>query len=128
MGDGRINHGHMKIEDLQNIVRRRWITKVILDWRYILKGRQQQVVDMYYNDGLSQVEIARRLGIAQKNVSVYLSRAYKAISKRMKAYIMTENNGFSSDMESFGFYEPMVSGDESNENRDYLQSTSAESK
>ncbi|MCX7703173.1 MAG: sigma-70 family RNA polymerase sigma factor [Planctomycetota bacterium] len=78
--DGRINHGHLSSEALHRIVRRRWITKVILDWRHMLSGRQRQVIDMYYNENLTQDEIAKRLGIAQKNVSVYLSRAYRAIA------------------------------------------------
>lgn len=79
MEKGRFNYGRLSSKRLEELLRRRWVTQVVLDWRHILSGRQRQVVDMYYNEGLTHDEIATRLGIAQKNVTTYMHRAYRKI-------------------------------------------------
>lgn len=81
MERGKLHGGKIKTEDLKELVRRIAMVRTILDYRGKLKGRQKQVVDMYYNDGLTQSEIAKRLGIAQKNVCEYMKRALRKIGK-----------------------------------------------
>jgi len=80
MDRGRLNYGRCSPEHLKRLVHNRWVTQSILDWRHILTGRQRQVLDIYYNEGVTHDAIARRLGIAQKNVTTYLQRAYRKIA------------------------------------------------
>lgn len=45
-----------------------------------LTDRQREALTLVYDEDLTQVEAGRRLGIAQKNVSEALDRAYEAIA------------------------------------------------
>ena len=85
MDAGRFNHGYWRSRDLERVLRRRVLVHLLLDWRHFLTGRQRQVIDLFLNEGLTQRQIAERLGIAQKNVCVYLQRAYRKIWKLMSA-------------------------------------------
>ena len=84
MERGKLHGGRIKTEDLKELVRRMAAVRTILDYRDRLSGRQRQVVDLYYNEGLTQREIANRLGIAQKNVCEYMKRALRKIAKWAK--------------------------------------------
>lgn len=44
-----------------------------------LKGRQKQIIMLYYYEGLSQREIARQLGISESSVSHTKRRACKKL-------------------------------------------------
>lgn len=84
MERGKLHGGKIKTDDLKELVRRMGVVRTILDFRDRLSGRQRQVVDMYFNEGLTQSEIAKRLGIAQKNVCEYMKRAFRKIGKWAK--------------------------------------------
>ncbi|RKY19670.1 MAG: hypothetical protein DRP63_00230 [Planctomycetota bacterium] len=84
MEHGKLHGGKIKAKDLQELVRRMAVVKTVLDYRDRLKGRQKQVIDLYFNDGLTQREIGKRLGIAQKNVCEYMKRAFRKIGKWAK--------------------------------------------
>lgn len=45
----------------------------------ILTVRQKQVVEMYYFEGMTQEEVAEKLGIAQKNVSINLENSLEKL-------------------------------------------------
>ncbi|MBK9974134.1 MAG: sigma-70 family RNA polymerase sigma factor [Planctomycetes bacterium] len=64
--------------------RRAWV-RLLLDWRHHLRGRLKQVFDLHFNDGLSNVEIARQLGLTRGTVSEYLSRATAVLQDLMYA-------------------------------------------
>ncbi len=81
MEHGKLHGGKIKAKDLKELVRRMATVKTILDYRDRLKGRQKQVIDLYFNDGLTQREIGKKLGIAQKNVCEYMKRAFRKIGK-----------------------------------------------
>jgi RNA polymerase sigma-B factor len=50
-----------------------------------LTARQRHVVSMYFLDGLSQVEIARRLGVSQMAISRLLARCLAQMRKQAAA-------------------------------------------
>lgn len=55
--------------------RRRAHVRLMLDWRQHLTGRPRQVFDLHFNDGLSNIEIGRQVGLARGTVAEYLHRA-----------------------------------------------------
>lgn len=67
---------------LQRLKEQRERVAMLLDWRHELRGRMREVVQMTYNDGLSQGEIARRLGIGERAVGQYLARAHAYALRR----------------------------------------------
>ena len=81
MDAGRLNHGRLKKEELLRMIREIVSTRRMIAARDRLSGRQREVFDLYYNEGLTQREIAKRLGIAQKNVCTYMQRARRTIAR-----------------------------------------------
>lgn len=75
----RINYGHESPEELKKVLYEIRSVQAIVDFRDSLAGRQSQIIDLYYNDSLSQVEISRRLNLAQKTVYTHLKRAFRKI-------------------------------------------------
>lgn len=59
----------------------------LMDMSY-LTDRQRYIVERFYFDGVSQVDIAKELGIAQPTVSIALKRAIKT----MREYYGIKNN------------------------------------
>lgn len=45
--------------------------------------REQEVIRMRFNDGLTQIEIAKRLGISQVQVSRLLRRTLKKLQEKV---------------------------------------------
>ena len=60
--------------------------RAMLDWRHVLSGRQREAFDLYFNDGLSQEEIALRMGLQRVTVDRLLQRA----RRRMRAAVASE--------------------------------------
>lgn len=58
--------------------------RVMTDYRHVLRGRAREVFDLTYNDALLQSEIAQRLGISRRVVSIYLTRARKKIAGQLQ--------------------------------------------
>ncbi|MGQ9589810.1 MAG: sigma factor-like helix-turn-helix DNA-binding protein [Planctomycetota bacterium] len=78
--------GRIHPEDLPRIYQGRIATHAILDSVDILTERQQEVVNLYYRENLSQCEIALRLRITQQAVGDALLRARLAVGKKLKSY------------------------------------------
>ena len=55
--------------------------RFLTDHRDRLQGRQRLVFDLTYNEGLSQREIARLLGVHTRSVGFMLARARKQIAR-----------------------------------------------
>ena len=75
----RLNHGHQSVPELKRIYYEMMAARTIVGYKHSLTGMQLLVVNLYYNDFLSQSEISRRLNISQKTVHTYLARAYRKI-------------------------------------------------
>lgn len=67
---------------LQRLQDQREKVALLLDWRHAMKGRMRDVVQLTYNEGLSQGEIAKRLGIGERAVGQYLRRAHAFALRR----------------------------------------------
>ncbi len=77
--------GRIDPEDLPRIYQGRIVTHAILDTMDALTQRQQEIVNLYYRESLSQREIAARLHITQQAVGDALLRARLAVGKRLKS-------------------------------------------
>jgi DNA-binding CsgD family transcriptional regulator len=75
----RLNFGHQSLLELKKIHYEMMAARTIVGYRRSLAGMQLRVIDLYYNDFLSQVQISKRLEISQKTVHTYLKRAYRKI-------------------------------------------------
>lgn len=77
------NDATLSLEEMQNDVR-----LGMQEWHYVkeakLTDQQMQVVWLYYWEKLTQVEIGKKLGIAQKNVHKHLVYAKKKLIKMLK--------------------------------------------
>lgn len=76
--------GRVDPADLPRIYQGRIVTHAILDCVDALTQRQQQVVNLYYRESLSQREIATRLHISQQAVGDALLRARLAAGRWLK--------------------------------------------
>jgi RNA polymerase sigma-B factor len=68
-------------EDLTSLDDRMVISETIADF----SPREQEVIRMRFDDGLTQVEIAERLGISQVQVSRLLHRVLERVQERLEA-------------------------------------------
>jgi DNA-binding CsgD family transcriptional regulator len=75
----RLNFGHQSLPELKKIYHEMMAARTVVGYRRSLTGMQLLVVNLYYNDFLSQVQISKRLEISQKTVHTYLARAYRKI-------------------------------------------------
>jgi DNA-directed RNA polymerase specialized sigma subunit len=75
----RLNFGHQSTPELKRTYHEMMAARTIVGHRGSLRGMQLLVVNLYYNDFLSQLEISRRLDISQKTVHTYLARAHRKI-------------------------------------------------
>lgn len=66
-------------EDLTSADDRMVIEDTIRDF----SPREQEVIRMRFNDGLTQIEIAKRLGISQVQVSRLLRRTLKKLQEKV---------------------------------------------
>ena len=76
---GRLNFGHQSLPELNKIYYEMMAARTVVGYRRSLAGMQLRVIDLYYNDFLSQIQISKRLEISQKTVHTYLARAYRKI-------------------------------------------------
>ena len=79
MEAGRVDH-----EDLPRLYRGRIMTRALLDNLDLLTDRQRQVVELYFQRGLQQREIAHELGISQQAVADTLIRARNSVGTKLK--------------------------------------------
>ena len=77
--EARLNHGHLSVPQLKKIYYEMMAARTVIGYRRSLTGMQLVVLNLYYNDFLSQSEISHRLDISQKTVHTYLARAYRRI-------------------------------------------------
>ncbi|MDH5642173.1 MAG: hypothetical protein OEY28_12865 [Nitrospira sp.] len=80
---GTNKHFHRAGRDnwLMNLMTRRRQVRVMLDYRPMLAGRLRQVVNLTFNDAMTQQEIARKLGVHERVVGKYLERAFALVGK-----------------------------------------------
>jgi DNA-directed RNA polymerase specialized sigma24 family protein len=62
-------------------------TRLMLEHRGCLSGRMAQVFRLYYDDGLTTPEIARRLGVNTRTAGRYLERARARIARRVSGCV-----------------------------------------
>ena len=74
-----IDHYASVDEDLTSADDRMVIEDTIRDF----SPREQEVIRMRFNDGLTQIEIAKRLGISQVQVSRLLRRTLKKLQEKV---------------------------------------------
>src|SRR5262245_30173842 len=70
----------------RRLLRERRDVRLMLEYRHLLSGRQREIFDLKYNEGLTQLEIAELLGLYPRVVGTYLDRAYRVIAKAMRGY------------------------------------------
>lgn len=71
-------------ERLRDTWQRMREVRILCEHRAAMHGRMRQVVNMTHNDGLTQDEIARKLGIERRTVGRYLARAREFAAKRAR--------------------------------------------
>lgn len=86
-----IDYGRMYQTGYSNAserLRQTWLrmreVRILCEHRAAMHGRMRQVVNMTHNDGLTQDEIARKLGIERRTVGRYLARARAFAAKRAR--------------------------------------------
>lgn len=62
----------------------RMFVAAVLSYRHLLRGRQRQVIDLKFNEGLTMREAGERLGIGTRTACTYLHRAFGGIAKMME--------------------------------------------
>tara|TARA_B100000809_G_scaffold209788_1_gene212869 strand:- start:78 stop:335 length:258 start_codon:yes stop_codon:yes gene_type:complete len=82
-----MEQGRVDYEDLLRIYQGRLMTQALLDNVEILTSRQQEVVNLYYRNVLSQKAISNQLGISQQAVADSLQRARNAVSNKLRSFI-----------------------------------------
>ena len=55
--------------------------RFLIEHREVLTGKLRRVFDLTYNDGLTQEEIARRLGVHRRSVGNWLAKALDEIAR-----------------------------------------------
>ncbi|MCC6575645.1 MAG: hypothetical protein IT462_17835 [Planctomycetes bacterium] len=78
---------------LQNLLAQRRAVALMIEHREILKGRLRQVFDMTHNEGLSQAQISRQLGVQRRVVTTYLKRAYAMLAKAVRGLRPRQREG-----------------------------------
>ncbi|NUQ34925.1 MAG: sigma-70 family RNA polymerase sigma factor [Planctomycetaceae bacterium] len=73
-----------RAERVENMLMNRVLIRRMLDHRECLTPAQREVFDLYYNDGLSQYQIAEKLGIRRNTVDEHLVRARERIARAAK--------------------------------------------
>ncbi len=81
--------GRLDAEDLPRLVAGKTMTNLILDAEPVLTPRQQQIVRLYYREGLLEKEIAVKLQITQQAVSDSLRSVKDGIWKMMRKRMTT---------------------------------------
>lgn len=76
--------GRVDFEDLSNLYVGRIMRRIILDNEESLTERQQEVVRLYYREGLYQKDIAGKLGITQQGVSDHLEAVRDRLWKQFR--------------------------------------------
>lgn len=76
--------GRVDYEDLPNLYVGRIMRRIILDNEESLTERQQEVVRLYYREGLYQKDIADQLGISQQGVSDHLEAVRTRLWKQFQ--------------------------------------------
>ena len=57
--------------------------KIFLSYFDILTEAQKRVVDLYYNEGMTQREIAANLGLGKSTIHDHLSNARKRVDRHL---------------------------------------------
>ena len=86
-----VERGRVDPEDLPRLYAGMRLTNAILDNLGLLTPHQQEVVRLYYREGLLQHEIAARLQVSQQAVNDTLRRAPQTIGAAFKGAAISRN-------------------------------------
>jgi DNA-directed RNA polymerase specialized sigma24 family protein len=82
---GKIHfNGHDPQDVLKTFVLGRELAAALTSRRDALKGVKRAAFDLRMNKGLTQLEIARKLGVSRKTAAFHLAGAIKAVAASMR--------------------------------------------
>ncbi len=82
---------HESHQTLRDVADRMEFVKLMVENKRILKGRDAQIFDFFYNNNLNAIEIAEIFGTSHNHIKASLKRSYANIRHYLHLKTQTRN-------------------------------------